>query len=223
MVDSKDSGISNTEKPYRYIAVEGLIGAGKTEITEKIASTLNFTTILEDTTNNPFIGAFFKHSPSEALASHLYFLLHHSKQSSFLSTHRHENTPVISDFIVDKYHFLAEQFLTSDEFSLYESIFRRITFQTPTPDLTLYLQVPTPIVRNHLMDHPYAKVDSFNLNFLEQVNDAYQQFFHYYDRAPLLIVNAEHIDLLNDSQAFDALIEHLATTQSGRHYFNPSI
>ncbi len=204
-----------------YIAVEAPLGSGKSEFSRKLAHKLRYKTLLEDADKNPFIDAFFKHNPKNALASHLYFLFErlHPTQNDHLKDK--PSSKHISDFITEKDYFLAKTLLPAKEFTLYRKIFAQVKIEHPKPDLVIYLQMPTLSIQQRLEKAPYTHLESINPLFLEQVNDAYRQFFHYYDDTPLLIVNAADANFIDNPDTFFTLIEHLSNIQSGRHYFNP--
>lgn len=203
----------------KHIAVEGPLGSGKTELAVKLSRRLNSETLLENIDENPFIDAFFKHGAINALASHLYFLFERAsfkeqlKESAFCST--------ITNFIYAKDHYLAQQLLTEEEFLIYKQVYDQSRLYLPEPDLVIYLQMPTLSIQQRLELNPLPQLKSINPQFLAQVNDAYRDFFHYYEDSPLLIVNASSIDFMDDPEIIEALIDQIAQIHSGRHYFNP--
>ncbi|MCY4045220.1 MAG: deoxynucleoside kinase [Cellvibrionales bacterium] len=203
----------------QHIAVEGPLGSGKTELAIKLSHHLDGHTLLENSEENPFIDAFFKHSSTNALGSHLYFLFERlTLQRRLQNT---EDQAKITDFIIEKDHFLAEKLLSEEEFEIYKLVYQQSRLAVPTPDLVIYLQMPTLSIQQRLELHPLPQLKSINPNFLSQVIDAYCDFFHYYDDSPLLIVNASSIDFMEDPEIITALINQIAETHSGRHYFNP--
>lgn len=203
----------------QHIAVEGPLGSGKTELAIKLSHFLDGHTLLENIEENPFIDAFFKHASSNALGSHLYFLF---ERLSLQRRLKDAGTQAkITDFIIEKDHFLAEKLLSSEEFQIYQLVYEQSRIFLPTPDLVIYLQMPTISIQQRLELHPLPQLKSINPQFLTQVNDAYCDFFHYYEESPLLIVNASSIDFMEDPEIIAALIDQIAKTHSGRHFFNP--
>lgn len=213
-----DAPLQEGSLPH-YIAIEGPFGSGKRELAIKLAETLGYDALTENVEHNPFIDAFFKNNPAHALACHLYFLL--DRKQILINQQKTEQHLKIADFIVHKDHFLAKTLLPEDEFEIYQQIFDYQAVELEEPDLVIYLQMPTLTIQRRLQEQPYANLETMHPSFLAQVNDAYRDFFHYYDDTPLLIVNAEGADFIHDTSVFNTLLEQLAGVQSGRHYFNP--
>ena len=206
----------------KFIAIEGPLGGGKTELAQRLAETFSYCSLLENISKNPFIDAFFKHKSSNALANHLYFLFQRAQLTEHFGQAAFYKSTHITDFIIEKDHFLAKALLPPEEFEIYDKVYQLTAIEMPKPDLVIYLQTPTSVIQNHLENHPLANLESINPHFLEQVNDAYRHFFHYYDAAPLLIVDAANVNLVDDKAAFNALVEYTTDIQPGRYYFNPS-
>jgi deoxyadenosine/deoxycytidine kinase len=97
-----------------------------------------------------------------------------------------------------------------------------MTLNAPTPDLVVYLQAPTDVLLERIQRRGVAMEQKISPAYLQQLNDSYTQFFYYYDQAPLLIVNATEIDLVNNEDDYRALVEFMLTIRNGRHYYNPS-
>jgi deoxyadenosine/deoxycytidine kinase len=96
-----------------------------------------------------------------------------------------------------------------------------MTFDAPVPDLVIYLQAPVEVLRNRIRTRGIAHEQLIEADYLQRVVDAYARLFHYYDAAPLLIVNATEIDPVNSARDYDALVDRIGGISSGRHYFNP--
>lgn len=214
---------SKSDKLPHYIAIEGLFGSGKLEFAERLSSYLNGHFISENTHQNPFLESFFKHSQPQALAGHLYFLANRFSLEEKLHQERDTNTIQITDFLFEKDRFLAESLLPKDEFSIYDEIYKKTMPEFPKPDYVIYLQLPTASLEERLASEKSQRIKSINPFFLETVNDSYRQFFHYYDDAPLLIINAESLDFLENMQFFTEIIDHLCNTKNGRSFFNLNV
>ena len=115
----------------------------------------------------------------------------------------------------------AEVTLDKDEFALYDNVYQHLTLNAPTPDLVIYLQAPVAVLQERIQRRGISHEQPITGDYLERLNDAYARFFHFYDDAPLLIVNATDIDLVNNDRDFQQLVDHALDIRSGRHYFNP--
>lgn len=211
---------SNRELP-RFIAVEGPIGVGKTSLTRQLAQSFNCASLLEKAEENPFLERFYSNQRNAALATQLFFLFQRMQQLNEL--HQDDMfAPVrVADFLIDKDQLFAEVTLDPDELLLYQQVYNHLTIDAPKPDLVVYLQAPADTLLERIQKRGIPAEQHINAAYLNQLNDAYTQFFHYYDAAPLLIVNAADIDWINNPEDYRNLVEYMLTIRSGRHYYNP--
>ena len=128
----------------------------------------------------------------------------------------------VSDFLVEKDPLFARINLEREEFQLYEKVYQQLTIDAPTPDLVIYLQASTDVLLSRIESRGIAFEQSIDRDYLERLNEVYSEFFLYYDGAPLLIVNASEIDLVNGAADYRHLVDYLLDIRSGRHYFNPT-
>ena len=96
-----------------------------------------------------------------------------------------------------------------------------LTLDAPQPDLVIYLQAPAQVLRQRISRRGNDFEQGIQSDYLDRLSDAYTEFFHFYDRAPLLIVNAAEIDLVNHDRDYQQLVSELLDIRTGRHYFNP--
>jgi len=205
----------------RFIAVEGAIGVGKTTLTRKLAETFNYQTLLEQAEENPFLSRFYQDPKRYALQTQLFFLFQRAQQlRDYMQESLFENVRV-SDFLIDKDKLFAEVTLDDDEFKLYRNVYEHMTFDAPTPDLVIYLQAPSDVLMQRIQRRGIATEQQISSDYLDRLNDAYARFFHFYDAAPLLIVNASDIDIVNRDEDYQQLVDYALDIRSGRHYFNP--
>jgi deoxyadenosine/deoxycytidine kinase len=206
----------------RHIVVEGPIGVGKTSLARRLAESLGGELLLERAEENPFLKRFYENPRSAALSTQLYFLLQRARQMEEL---RQTDlfTPVrVADFLLDKDRLFAEVVLDAEEFQLYEQVYATLAVETPQPDLVIYLQAPAEVLlaRVQKRGHDYERY--IELDYLKRLMEAYTRFFYYYNDAPLLIVNATAIDLVNNQDDYAQLLARIRECRSGRHYFNPA-
>jgi deoxyguanosine kinase len=209
-------------RPPAYIAVEGPIGVGKTTLTRRLAETFNYETLLEDAQDNPFLQRFYRNRREAALATQLFFLFQRAQKMQELRQAELFSPVRVADFLIEKDPLFARVNLDSDEFALYEQVYQKLTIDAPRPDLVIYLQAPTDILRERIEARGIAAERAIDRAYLEQLNEVYSEFFLYYDGAPLLIVNASMIDLSRSDRDYEQLVDYLLDIRSGRHYFNPT-
>ncbi len=207
----------------RYIAIEGPIGVGKTTLAKNLAHTFGYDTLLEQADDNPFLERFYQDRKATALPTQLHFLFQRAKQLQELRQADMFEPVHIADFLMEKDQLFAQVTLDNDEYSLYQQVYDKLTIDTATPDIVVYLQAPIETLLERIQKRGNPAEKSIDADYLRQLNEAYTKFFHYYDRSPLLIVNSAEIDLVNNSDHYKQFVDVLLNTKSGRHYYNPSV
>lgn len=205
-----------------YIAIEGPLGIGKTALAKRISEHLHFQTLFEQGSANPFLEKFYQNPKQNALATQLSFLFQRIQILQKLQTGDLFDNQYVSNFLIDKDKIFARNILSLQEYGLYEQVYEQTVIPTQKPDLVVYLQAPAQTLLQRIQQRGKNLEQKLSLDYIEQINEAYSQFFHYYDAAPLLIINAEQVDLINDDLAFNNLLNYMLSIQNGRHYFNPS-
>ncbi|WP_444891922.1 deoxynucleoside kinase [Microbulbifer sp. TRSA001] len=211
----------SNKTPPKFIAVEGNIGVGKTTLAKKLASTFNYDTLLELPEENPFLERFYRDPKNAALPTQLHFLLQRSQQIQALRQDDIFEPVRVSDFLIEKDQLFAEVTLDKDELHLYQQVYRHLTLEAPKPDLVIYLQAPLDVLQARIRNRGIPAEQAISNEYLATLNNAYTRFFHFYDEAPLLIVNTEEIDIVDSPEDYQQLVEYLFTITSGRHYYNP--
>ena len=204
------------------IAIEGPIGIGKSTLAKNLAYSFNYRAILEDSAGNPFINRFYQDPKSVALQTQLYFLFERIKQAKNLQQDDLFAKPVISDFLIDKDLLFAQVVLDDDELNIYQQIYQHLTFNLPRPDLVIVLQASTEALAEKIRKNGQHLGQNISIEYIQRLNEAYTQFFHHYQRAPVLLVNVTDIDLHNNIEHYKKFIEFMLTVKSGRHYYNPN-
>jgi len=210
-----------TATPHRFIVVEGPIGVGKTSLARKLAVSLGAETVLEQAAENPFLERFYRNPRVGALPAQLYFLFQRAQQLAALKQHDLFAPVRVADYLLAKDRLFARITLDEDEFRLYEQVHEKLAIEAPKPDLVVYLQAPANVLLDRIARRGIAYENLIDAAYLERLNDAYARFFHEYDRAPLLIVNAAAIDPLNNEGDFNELLGAIQRMRRGRLYFNP--
>ena len=205
----------------RYIAVEGPIGVGKTSLTRRLADSFNYELLLERAEENPFLERFYQDPARHALSTQLFFLFQRSQQLQELRQDDLFKPVRVADFLIEKDRLFAQQNLDSDEYELYLNVYRHLTIDAPVPDLVIYLQAPTNILMSRIRKRGIPAEQQIEPHYLENLNQAYTDFFHFYNQSPLLIVNSAEIDLVNSDSDYKQLVERVMSVPGGTHYFNP--
>lgn len=208
---------------HRFIAIEGPIGVGKTSLAHKLAETLNAQLLLENAEDNPFLERFYKNPKQMALATQLFFLLQRSQQINDLRQDDLFHAATVADYMIEKDRLFAEVTLAADELALYENVFTHMTINAPKPDLVIYLQASVATLQQRIEKRGIDYERYAQSNYLQRLSDRYTEFFFNYNEAPLLIVNVENINYIDNENDYEDLLAQIALTTSGRHYFNPTI
>ncbi len=211
----------NGQKQPDYIVVEGSIGVGKTSLAKRLATTFKTDMMLELPTENPFLERFYENTETAALPTQLYFLFQRTKQLEIFRQADLFRPTQISDFLIDKDRLFAEVILKKNEFDLYQEVYNRVMFEAPIPDLVIYLQAPIRVLLNRILDRGIHYERHISEEYLTKITNAYIDFFYHYNKSPLLIVNTDDFDLVNNTDHYAMLLEQICCLKTGKHYFNP--
>jgi deoxyadenosine/deoxycytidine kinase len=206
---------------HRFVVVEGPIGVGKTSLAKRLAASFGSELILEQAADNPFLERFYKNPRSAALQTQLFFLFQRTRQLEDIRQQDLFETVRVADYLLDKDRLFARLTLDEQELDLYQQIYERLAIDVPIPDLVIYLQAPTDVLLERIARRGIRYEQQIERSYLEKLAEAYAQFFHNYDAAPLLIVNAAQVDFVNNDQDYAQLFAQLGRVRRGRHYFNP--
>ena len=204
-----------------YIVVEGPMGVGKSSLASRLAKRFNADILFEQPQDNPFLERFYKSREKYALPTQLHFLFQRVQQMKSMKQRDLFRSSVVGDFLLEKDRLFAQLNLEADELALYEQIYRHLSPELPRPDLVIYLQAPVAVLLQRIRRRGIDSEQDIHGDYLRSLCDIYSQFFHSYSRSPLLVVNAESINYVDNADDFDMLLEHILRIKSGRHYFNP--
>jgi len=212
---------SVTER-FRYLVVEGPIGVGKTSLARKLAQEFGSEFLLEKPEENPFLANFYQNPRQYALSAQLHFLLQRAQQVQDFGQADMFRSAYIADFMVDKDRLFAQMTLSRDELALYEQIYAHLTLNAPRPDLVIYLQAPLATLRERIRRRGIDYEQQIRDDYLLRLSESYTRFFHDYDDSPLLTVNTQSVDLINNADDYQAILDKINAIHCGRHYFNQS-
>ncbi|MCL4550797.1 MAG: deoxynucleoside kinase [Bacteroidetes bacterium] len=206
----------------RYIAIEGVIGAGKSSLASRISEKLSSNLILEQFEENPFLEKFYSDRKRYAFQTQMFFLINRYKQQQQLSQQELFSKYIVSDYIFEKDKIFAYLNLSGEELKLYENIFPLLEREIPKPDLVIFLQAGI----DRLMANIKSRGRQFEKNltraYLTELSEAYNNFFFKYSTTPLLIVNTTDIDFVNRDEDFEELYAQIFREDRGFiEYLNP--
>ncbi len=213
--------MTSIEDGPAYIVIEGPIGVGKTTLAKRLASSFGTQLVLEGGDDNPFLERFYKDPAQTALPTQLFFLFQRVKQMQTLVQGDLFRSVHVADFLMEKDRLFARMILDDDELKLYEQVYEHTVNDVRAPDLVIYLQSPVSVLLERIRKRNRAYEQHIDSGYLQRLIDAYTQFFYQYEAAPLLMVNASEIDLVNNEQDYSMLLEQVKTIRSGKHFFNP--
>jgi len=208
---------------FRYIAVDGPIGVGKTTLAERLGTRLDATVVLEET-DNPFLVDFYSDRPGSALQAQLFYLLNRHRQQSGLRQADLFSQMMISDYLFDRDKIFAYLNLDDNELFIYQRLFDLLAQDVPTPDLVIYLQAPTEVLLRRLRarrSDPETTAFEPDPEYLKELNEAYHHFFFHYDRTPLLVVETSEFDSDASDEAVDDLVKQIRSMGPGTQYYVP--
>jgi len=209
------------EVPHQFIVVEGPIGVGKTSLVRRLCNSLSAEAVLEQAAQNPFLERFYRNPRAGALPTQLYFLFQRAQQLSSLKQQDLFARVRVADYLLEKDRLFARVTLDDAEFSLYEQVYAKLDIQAAKPDLVVYLQAPVDVLLERIARRGIEYEQHIERAYLERLNEAYARFFHEYEAAPLLIVNAASIDPINNQADYDELLAAVRRMKRGRLYYNP--
>ena len=209
-----------------YIAIEGPIGVGKTSLSNKLAEDFSARLLLEQVDDNPFLEQFYQDPQKLGLPTQLYFLTTRSKQLRSLSQEDIFSSVSISDFLMEKDRLFAELILNKEQFQLYDYIYEKLVSDIIKPDLVIYLQASVEVLLKRIQQRGRRFERLIEIGYLEKLNSVYLDFFHHYKDAPLLIINVEEIDFIDNEADYRQLLERInmmrtGEIRSGRYYYSP--
>jgi len=206
----------------RYLAIEGVIGAGKTSLARMAAERLNARLVLEKFEENPFLERFYQDPDHYAFQTQIFFLLSRYKQQQELFQADLFQNAIVTDYIFEKDKIFAYLNLQDDELRLYETLVSSIEKAVPTPDLVVYLQSGVERLMANIKARGRSYEENMSEEYIRDLNEGYNYFFFRYKNAPLLIVNATEIDFVNDKNDFEELLaEILRPNRAPVEYYNP--
>ena len=205
----------------RHIVVEGPIGVGKTSLARRLAEHLDADLLLEQPEANPFLARFYQNRQRYALQTQLCFLFQRLDQMRGLAQPELFPRTVISDYLMEKELLFAGLTLGDDEYGLYRQIYDRVSRQAgPAPDLVIYLQASPETLISRVRKRGIEMERKISDDYLALLGESYTRFFHDYAAAPVMVVNSERLNFVDDPDDFLLLVQRIETMRGPREYFN---
>ena len=208
-------------KAAYHIAIEGAIGVGKTSLTKLLAEKYNARLILEKFEDNPFLPQFYQDRSTYAFQTQLWFLMERYKQQQGLEQMDLFSSYIISDYMFIKDRLFASLNLSDDEMKLYDKVATVLEQDILYPDLVIFLQSDTDNLMSNIASRGRNYESNIDWNYLDSLNGIYSEFFFRYDKSPLLIINSNNLDFVNDKNDLEMIFNFISKPEKGTRYLNP--
>ena len=205
-----------------YIAIEGPIGVGKTSLAKLLSKRLSAKLILENFEDNPFLSEFYNDPGRFAFQTQLFFLLQRYQQQQDIRQVDMFHNLIISDYMFIKDRLFASLNLDDKEMNLYDSIANMMERNVINPDLIIYLQADTSTLMKNIDKRGRDFENNISYDYINALNEIYTEYFFRYNDTPLVIINTNNIDFVNNADDLDQVIEYIRQPVSGTKFFNPS-
>ena len=200
--------ITNIKMDYKFIVIEGLIGAGKTSLSKKIAERYNSKLILEQFADNPFLPKFYDNPSKYSFPLELSFLAERYQQlKDELGTGDLFKSFLISDYYFPKSLIFAKSTLADDEYNLFRRLFNIIHSTLPLPDLYVYLHLNTDNALKNIEKRGRSYEQSIDTLYLDNLKNNYFEYFKQEKNIRFLIIDTNGIDFVNKNTDFEAVID----------------
>ena len=208
-----------TRPPLRYIAVEGAIAVGKTALATRLAQRWSMQTLFDASADNPFLERFYRDTTRDALSAELHFALQREELTKRIAEQCATDTPLVTDFLAQKSDLFAQLTLGVDELALYRSLAARLAAAAPPPDLVVYLQATPEVLFARIQKRANPVELQIPDTYLRALCDSYNEFFHHYDDAPVLTVDAEHLNPLDSDDDLALIAGHIEAMRGRKEFF----
>lgn len=206
----------------QHIAIEGVIGVGKTSLANLLAERLDAGLMLEEAADNPFLADFYRDRARYAFPTQMFFLLSRYRHQQSLLERDLFVKRIISDYLFDKDAIFATVTLSDRELGLYHKIASVLRREVPRPDLVIYLQGSTRVLLERIRkrNRPIEKV--VDDEYIEDLNEAYNDYFFHYNDAPLLVVKTDEINFVENADHLNDLVDRIKMPRGRITYYSPA-
>lgn len=197
------------QNQFDFIAIEGVIGVGKTSLAKLLSERHGARLVLEQFEENPFLPKFYQDRERYAFPTQMAFLASRFKQQQEMLDQDLFHQTTVSDYIFEKDRIFARLNLEDDELALYDSIFNIMAGISARPDLVIYLQSSVDRLMQNIRDRDRDYERHISRSYLAELTEAYNHFFYHYNKAPLIIINTTEIDFVSDEKHLDYIEEQI--------------
>lgn len=206
---------------FRYIAVEGVIGVGKTTLVDALASRLDATQVLEEWEENPFLKPFYDGKAHAAFQTELFFLLSRYRQQRELVQRKLFADTLVADYVFEKSRLFAYLNLDDTDLLIFDKLFAALAEGLPKPDAVIYLQAPTEVLMKRIHGRGRPEERGIARDYIAELGQAYNHYYFHYDATPLLVVNTESVDFSRRPEDVDDLLKQLRSLTGGTQHYTP--
>jgi deoxyguanosine kinase len=208
-------------KTTYYIAIEGVIGVGKTSLAKLLTKRLDGQLILEESEKNPYLADFYRDPRRFGFQAQLFFLMTRYRQLLDIPQRDLFHKYLIADYIFAKDKIFAFLNLEKRDLVLYERVAVLMEKELPKPDLVLYLQSNTERLMNNIRKRKQPFEKGISPEYIKRLNEAYNEFFFRYSETPLLVINTSEIDFVRNEEDLNDLIQQIKNPPAGMKYYVP--
>jgi len=205
----------------RFWVIEGPIGVGKTSLAKLLAQELSARLVLEKVEENPFLPRFYQDPKPHAFQTQTFFLLSRFRQQMALLQPDLFHQITVTDYFFPKDRIFAKITLDNDEWALYEQIYELLGVRVPVPDLVIFLQAETEVLVDRIRERGRAYEKEIGRDYLQRLNEAYNEFFFHYTGSPLLVIRTSEIDFVKNREDLSDLIRQIQQARKGTQYYVP--
>ena len=204
-----------------YIALEGPIGVGKTSLAQMLSQELSTRLVLEDFEDNPFLSDFYNDPERFAFQTQLFFLLQRYRQQQELRQVDMFQKLLVTDYMFVKDRLFASLTLDEKEMQLYDTVANLLERNVIKPDLVIYLQADTDLLMENIAKRGRRMEKNITWEYIDALNQVYTEYFFRYQETPLVIINTNNIDFVNNENDLKEVINYIRQPVSGTKFFNP--
>jgi deoxyadenosine/deoxycytidine kinase len=205
----------------RYLVIEGVIGAGKTSLCRMLSERLTAQLVLEEVEENPFLKDFYKDRARYGFQTQMHFLFSRYQQQRDLKQTNLFNDKLVADYLFQKDRIFASLNLVDRELAMYERLVGWLELDVVKPDVVVYLQAHTDTLMERIAKRNRPFERDMDKDYIARLNDAYNHYFFHYTDTPLLVVNTNGIDFVNDASDYEDLVRRILSHRQGTTYYTP--
>ena len=205
-----------------YVAIEGTIGVGKTSLANLLSEKLSAKLVLEAFEDNPFLSDFYEDPERHAFQTQLWFLLQRYQQQQDLRQVDMFQNLVITYYMFVKDRLFASLNLNEKEMSLYDTVANMMERNVIQPDLVIFLQADTGTLMKNISKRGRDIEKNISEDYIDALNQVYNEYFFRYQDTPLVIINTNNIDFVNNHKDLEEVINYIRQPVTGTKFFNPT-